>query len=235
MEKVSKIVKEQWLHPNIYPVLLVGRESRAFGNQAFLFSNSKYVHKTDSIVHCTNQLIELSTGSQFLASVSSSIQDDENLLLLDMQDLISNLTGLLNQLGPACGRIRQLVFGPGQASSFTQLRGAISQYREVLQIFHTQAGKSIQKKHSQYLESMYEGPSRQLEQTNQSQGFLRLQTLVDDYASRSGQLSKALTNFEEEILHCSKVYPAAYSVLLQRPSFTGSERFKLNELEEKPG
>ena len=43
----------------------------------------------------------------------------------------------------------------------------------------------------------------------------------------------AINNFEENVYNF-QASPAAFSVLLQRPSLTGSERFKLNELEDKP-
>lgn len=44
---------------------------------------------------------------------------------------------------------------------------------------------------------------------------------------------QAICDVEEEILKAHQ-QQAAFSILLQRPSFTGAERFKLNELEEKP-
>ncbi len=62
---------------------------------------------------------------------------------------------------------------------------------------------------------------------------MQLQGLVDRYGSRSGQLAEYLLLLEEEIMRSNRT-PAAFSVLLQRPSLTGCERFKLNELDEKP-
>lgn len=63
--------------------------------------------------------------------------------------------------------------------------------------------------------------------------FLELQRLIDDFGGKSGRISQALSDFETEIL-MTDLRQAAFSVLLQRPSITGAERFKLNELEEKP-
>src|SRR5687768_8869436 len=45
--------------------------------------------------------------------------------------------------------------------------------------------------------------------------------------------SAALRALEAAIAQSTK-YPSSYSVLLQRPSRTGAERFKTNELHEKP-
>jgi hypothetical protein len=82
---------------------------------------------------------------------------------------------------------------------------------------------------------MSTGVTRKLGSTHRdvSKVFLQLQRLVDNFGSKSGTISQALSDFEEEIM-MTNVRQAAFSILLQRPSITGAERFKLNDLEEKP-
>ena len=84
------------------------------------------------------------------------------------------------------------------------------------------------------MDSFCEGPDRRLNPNLSIQTFFNsIQLIIDNFAGRGGKVAMAINNFEENVYNF-QASPAAFSVLLQRPSLTGSERFKLNELEDKP-
>ncbi|MBI3615282.1 MAG: hypothetical protein HY211_02075 [Candidatus Omnitrophica bacterium] len=233
-ERMSTVVREEWLPEDLpYPVLVGGRESRAFGNQAQLFANSAYVLKTAEIVHAAQLLLEVARGKELLAELEKIANAAPISAQEELRKAVGRVKELLAHLGPGADRIRQLVFGPGKVVASTQYAGALQQLRENLEIFHSQASKVMEQAKDQVVAASTEGVSRRLPQENLTVGFRETQQRLTEFADKGGRIADAMDQLWKAILQ-GESYAAAYSVLMQRPSPTGSEKFKANELEEKP-
>ncbi len=232
--RVSAIVREQWLPEDFpYPVLLAGRESRAFGNQAFLFGNSGYALKTAEVVELTQQLLDAAKGEQFLSGMDAVVKSAPVWAQPELRKSAQRVKDLMAHVGPGTGRIRQQVYGPGKVISLTQFAGAIQQLRENLDIFYTQARQVFRQSQERAVKASREGVGRRPRQQDVAAKFTEAQQSLTSFSSEAGVLAAAINKLEEAILRAES-YAAAYSVLMQRPSKSGSEKFKGNELEEKP-
>ena len=132
-----------------------------------------------------------------------------------------------NELVPSLGRLHSLLLNISKPASFTQYCGLFQNLRESLEIFTRKSTADVEKTRKTYLES----------QTGTSglSFFNSLLSALSSFGGKSGQIELSLSRIEEAIYSLnSSADRAAFCVLLQRPSFTGSDRFKLNELESKP-
>ena len=195
--------------------LVVGRESRAFGNQAYLFANSKFIYFNENLVKKVNSI--------------------ENLLK------INNLAGLnienyMFEFRPSMSRLKYLV--ASKYFPFTQIASGITNLRECLDIFNRKVKNQLNNDQKLWIEKTTVFSIELIE--------LNLNRNADQYKSDAfAQLDNLNAKLVHEINELEKLAyelnsssggskRAAFSVLLQRPSFTGSDRFKLNELETKP-
>ncbi|MCM8812158.1 MAG: hypothetical protein NC910_03795 [Candidatus Omnitrophica bacterium] len=232
--RVGAIVREQWLPEEFpYPVLLAGRESRAFGNQAFLFANSGYALKTTDVAEAAQALMEIAKAHALERELQQVIETAPPWAQGELTKSVRQIKELLAHLGPGTGRIRQLIFGPGTVVAMTQFSGALQQLRENLEIFYNQARVALRQSQQRTVKTSQEGIGRRLQREDVSAGFARAQQELSRFAGESGLVALAINRLEEAMLK-AETYAAAYSVLMQRPSRTGSEKFKGNELEEKP-
>ena len=235
----------------IQPKLVVGRESRAFSNQAYLFANSKLIEiDTETLkkanelnVLCTTESLKKIIEEQFDLNLYSELRETLSHFMVKFDDF-------MHELVPSLGRLISLIFNRKKASSFTQYNGVFQNLREALEIFLRKSTGEVEKQRKKFIEDFYQsstrsnGIAKELKQLNGldhvSKGslfFAKILSALSCYSGKSGQIELIIQNIEEKIfsLYSSSTGSSrgAYSVLLQRPSFAGSERFKLNELETK--
>ncbi|MBI1953260.1 MAG: NTP transferase domain-containing protein [Candidatus Omnitrophica bacterium] len=236
-ERLSQAIREEWLPEDLpYPVLLAGRESRAFGNQALLAANSEYLPKTEELVKAAQTLLEAAKGEALLKELAQAAEEAPPLAKGDLKKAISAVKDLLAHLGPASGRLRQLILDKEPVVPRVQINGALHQMRDVVsRVFQGQAGRAVQQALDRARARPKEGPSRRLRGEGVAVGrsFEKAARALDAFAGVGGHVAQAANSLEDAADQAHS-YAAAYSVLLQRPSLTGAERFRANELEEKP-
>jgi len=229
------------------PKLVCGRESRAFGNQAYLFANSKLIDINTEMLNKTNELKTLCQTEKLKQLINEQFNQEEVASLNhELNDLLNQFLNKFDafmfELVPSIGRLISLVFNKSKSSSFTQYNGVFQNLREALEIFLRKSSSEVEKQRKKYVEDFFEsstrsGSSTQHRQTSSS-FFANVLNALSLYAGKAGHIEKLILSIEESVhdLYSTSTgsVRAAFSVLLQRPSFAGSERFKLNELEIKP-
>jgi len=237
--RLSNVIRETWFENNtdVKPVIVVGRESRAFSNQATLFASSNYIDLTDMIKESINKIIDSLNHDHFIKSFKSIVNTDT-----EHDDIFKKLLGVTSHLYPVIGRFRSNISTGNQdnLSSMTQFHGCIQQLREVLTIVYTKSNNIIQEHQNNSLNIMAEGVQRRInhqhfqKQNQYSQKLFQfLDTLYGKSFGKNDNVWTYLYQLEEQ-LHQAPSSPSTFSVLLQRPSVSGSERFRTNELEPKP-
>jgi hypothetical protein len=236
------------------PKLVVGRESRAFGNQAYLFANSKLIVVDNEVIKTANELRSLCTRDSLKQIINEQFEKKKEKLSLNhelneiLAQFFSKFDSFLFELVPSIGRLISLVFNESKSSSFTQYNGVFQNLREALEIFLRKSSADVEKQRKKFVEESFESSTRsngitlslsgQDEHSNSSQFFLSVSKALTIFSGKSGAVEKLIQKIENRVyfLYSSSTgsVRGAYSVLLQRPSFAGSERFKLNELETKP-
>ncbi|EFA85107.1 hypothetical protein PPL_02104 [Heterostelium album PN500] len=240
--RVSNQIREQWLSDteSFQPTLVVGRESRAFSNQATLFASSNYIRIDDAIRQVINQLV-LTTGEQFIRDQFAVIKIP-GWAVADIQKLADQLVKSTVHLQPVVGRLRALVANINDNwSPFTQFQGAIQHLREVLTIVTNKSVNLVEDAQKTALSRRSEGIHRRLSGNKDTGGsgaavnsvFIIVHSVLESiYGRGSSQVWRCLYELESLIQTMPSV-PSSFSVLLQRPSLSGSERFRTNELEPK--
>ncbi|KAF2076817.1 hypothetical protein CYY_001894 [Polysphondylium violaceum] len=238
--RLSNQIRETWFENNsdVKPVIVVGRESRAFSNQATLFASSNYIGLTDEIKQCIKGIIECLSHDHFVKCFKSIVNPDT-----DNDDTFKRLLHTISHLYPVVGRFRSNISTGNQdnLSSMTQFHGCIQQLREVLIIVSTKCNAIIQEFQNNSLNIMAEGVQRRVTHQHyqkQNEYCSRLYQFLDtlygrSFANKSSNVWSFLYQLEQQLYQAPSC-PSTFSVLLQRPSVSGSERFKTNELEPKP-
>jgi hypothetical protein len=229
------------------PKLVCGRESRAFGNQAYLFANSKLIDINTEMLNKTNELKTLCQTEKLKQLINEQFNQEEVISLNnELNDLLNQFLNKFDafmfELVPSIGRLISLVFNKSKSSSFTQYNGVFQNLREALEIFLRKSSSEVEKQRKKYVEDFFESSTRSGSTTQHRQTsssfFANVLNALSLYAGKAGQIEKLVLSIEESVhdLYSTSTgsVRAAFSVLLQRPSFAGSERFKLNELEIKP-
>ena len=144
------------------PRLIVGRESRAFANQAYLFANSKLIRANAGLREHTSSLQSLCTAKKLNEFICQEMPGTGVNSQLD--DLLTQLANTFAQfifeLVPSIGRLVSLVFNQSNASSFTQFNGAFQNMREALEIFLRKAASEVEQQRKKFIESFYESSTR---------------------------------------------------------------------------
>jgi len=230
-----------------------GRESRAFGNQAYLFANSKLIEINADMINVTNELKSLCSIERLKQIIQDSFSNQNENLLLNheyaeiLTQMLSKFKTLLYELVPSIGRLISLVFNQSKSSSFTQYNGVFQNLREALEIFLRKSSADVEKLRKKFIEEFFESSTRSNGITSSLTGlnhqshalfFNNILNALQILSGKSGQVERLIQEVEQKVyaLYSSSTgsIRGAFSVLLQRPSFAGSERFKLNELEIKP-
>eukprot|EP01113_Clastostelium_recurvatum_P014240 TRINITY_DN1772_c0_g1_i1.p1 TRINITY_DN1772_c0_g1~~TRINITY_DN1772_c0_g1_i1.p1 ORF type:complete len:2798 (+),score=717.51 TRINITY_DN1772_c0_g1_i1:242-8635(+) len=235
-ERISAQIRNQWLQDhNKHPVIVVGRESRAFSNQATLLANSTYISRTPEITAATTALMQAADESLFIQNLLKTSEAVPPWASEDIFKLANSLKEQVRHLQPALGRIRSLVYGKGGLSPFTQYHGGIIHLSEVLTLFHQTVSSQVDTTHRRVLSALANGVSRNPGPLVVSSVMAGVRKAVEEYSGRGGCIWEALHVFEQAVHNSSPhAHAVGFSVLLQRPSLSGSERFKTNELEPKP-
>ena len=236
------------------PKLVVGRESRAFGNQAYLFANSKLIDVDDQMIKNANGLTNLCTSDSLKQIINEQFEKKKEKLNLnhELNEILAQFflkfDSFLFELVPSIGRLISLVFNESKSSSFTQYNGVFQNLREALEIFLRKSSAEVEKQRKKFLEDSFESSTRsngirlslsgQDEHSNSRLFFLSILKALTIFSGKSGAVETLIQKIENSVYSLYSLSTGsvrgAYSVLLQRPSFAGSERFKLNELETKP-
>ncbi|EGC35733.1 hypothetical protein DICPUDRAFT_47540 [Dictyostelium purpureum] len=208
--------------------IVVGRESRAFSNQATLFASSTMV-EIDRVTREIIKDIATSLDKQYFNSLFEKqfSQMKNNKLNSFRLKLLEPIKHLLASIG------RFSSLSSKRVQSITQIHGAIIQLKETLTIVHGKCYQMIDEFNTRSTNLHAEGSTRTLN-LSQSNNFIQLYRFIDNlYARGYGIVWGHLYRLEEHVLGSRKEY-STYSVLLQRPSMSGSERFRTNDLEPKP-
>jgi hypothetical protein len=81
VERVSRYVRDEMVPIEFpLPVLLAGRESRAFGNQAFLMASSTVVECSQGVRDAVARLEKLAAGEEFEKQLKSLISRQPSLI-----------------------------------------------------------------------------------------------------------------------------------------------------------
>jgi hypothetical protein len=236
------------------PKLVVGRESRAFGNQAYLFANSRLIEVDNEMIKNTSELRNLCTTESLKKIINQQFEKKQEKLNLNhelseiLTQFMIKFDNFMYELVPSTGRMISSVFNESKSSSFTQYNGVFQNLREALEIFLRKSSAEVEKQRKKYVEENFESSSRSNgitfsltgadDHSNSRLFFLIVLKALTNFAGKSGSVEKIMQKVENCVysLYSSSTgsLRGAYSVLLQRPSFAGSERFKLNELETKP-
>ncbi|GAM28533.1 hypothetical protein SAMD00019534_117090 [Acytostelium subglobosum LB1] len=233
--RVSNQVRETWLSDtdSFSPTIVVGRESRAFSNQATLFASSNYIRIDDSIRELIVALIKCSSD-EHVRQCFAKLKPPQ-WATTEIQQVCDKLLKLTEHLQPVIGRFRALVSSVNDnLTSATQFQGALQHLREVLTIVSTKSVAVIEDTQKVNLSRRAEGVHRMVDTSSSMHKVFRdLHAVVDDLYGRAR--SSIWTNLYdlEERLHSMPAVPSSFSILLQRPSVSGSERFRTNELEPK--
>ena len=236
------------------PKLVVGRESRAFGNQAYLFANSRLIDVDNEMIKKTTELRNLCQTESLKTIINDHFGKKQEKLCLNhelneiLAQFISKFDNFMFELIPSIGRLISLVFNPSKSSSFTQYNGVFQNLREALEIFLRKSSAEVEKGRKKYVEDSFESSTRSNgitlslsgvdDHSNSRLFFLSVLKALTIFSGKSGEVERLIQKIENRVyfLYSSSTgsLRGAYSILLQRPSFAGSERFKLNELETKP-
>ncbi len=156
---------------------------------------------------------------------------------MEAGSLRDELAAQLVRLRPAVAKLRLMTFGPELAAPMTQYRGAVRQAREALNIVRSRTGGAIQRWRQQELDAAREGVDRRADAATAVEILekaAKFQTAFNELAGEKGRIDQAIARLEGELAQ-AQTLPAAFSVLLQRPSATGSiNLYEVNELEPKP-
>ena len=235
------------------PRLVVGRESRAFGNQAYLFANSKFINIDSEVSKITLELKHLCTLERLKQTIYNQFGTN-NELNHELKEILDNLVNkfdtFLFELVPSIGRLVLLVFNNSKSSSFTQYNGVFQNFREALEIFLRKSTSEVEKQRKKFVDDFFESSTRsngikrskvlseEVKTNCSSDFFSQILNALSLFSGKAGEAEKLIQKIEEQVnyLYSSSIGSTrgAFSILLQRPSFAGSERFKLNELETKP-
>ena len=225
----------------IQPNLIVGRESRAFGNQAYLFANSRLIETNDEMLIEVKNLQHISSSANLKKLLNENVRNklaltkELNDVLLELEEKIDHF---LCELVPSFGRLFSLVFNETKSSALTQYNGTFQNIREALEIFERKSLSEVERKRKSIMENYYERityNNNNNSNCNNFTFFSKVTSVLIEFGSKSGYIQTSLIKLEEIIFSLSvKGKRSVFSVLLQRPSLIGSERFKLNELETKP-
>eukprot|EP00727_Mastigamoeba_balamuthi_P005622 m51a1_g168 putative cysteine proteinase rd19a-like (3682) ;mRNA; r:545786-559930 len=233
VERVSTYVRDEMVPPEFpQPVLLVGRESRAFGNQAYLMACTALIECSDQLRKAVSKLSYLGSGAEFNSSLSA--------LLPSRPKTVKQMSDLVVHLGPGISRLNQLVsnkvFQP-----MTQYRGALQSVREQIEIVHCDGRVILNKAMTTAALESSEDPISVLAPSNANScsatalrsALRKAQAALDQFCGAGGQLAQALGYFEDRLEECRK-HQTSFSVLLQRLTPFGADKFRANECAEKP-
>jgi|GEM_PF-749725 len=238
-ERMSRVVREGWLPEDLpYPTLLAGRASRAFDNQAQLFANADYVLKTKELVETGRLLHQAAQGKDLMDRLRKLAANAPPAAREELGKAVKRVEELLAHLGPGADRVRQLVFSPAKAIPSTQADGALQQLEESLENFLTEASRAIESAKKQVVTESAERVSRRPASAQAALAltvsFQDAQRALSDFRLNQEDGLATLNDKFRAAVRQAESYAAAYSVLLQRPSPTGSINFRANELEAKP-
>eukprot|EP01132_Coremiostelium_polycephalum_P009325 gene9325-11432_t len=242
--RVSNQIRETWFTNNesINPVIVVGRESRAFSNQATLFASSNYIQLTLDIKQTITTMVEIMSepwfSKEFNLHIAQSIANQQFKIQwasADVEQIQNRLRSVQQHLYAVQGRLKSLLSctsGNDNLASMTQFQGAIQQLKEVLAIVYQKSTSIVEELQKQAVSRFSEGVHRKLNHSIHKFYNVIYSFLENHYGRSSGRIWNLCYLLEEQ-LNQAPSYPSSFSVLLQRPSVSGSERFKLNELEPK--
>ncbi|KAN0032953.1 hypothetical protein ACTFIV_006895 [Dictyostelium citrinum] len=224
--------------PNDWDKIIVsGRESRAFSNQATLFAASSMIKVSQSIKTLIFQIKDLISLNYFLKQFDQQIINNNNNNNSSMNELKLKLSETLKHLLATSGRFQSI--SSKKVISITQIQGAIIQLKETITIVYGKCYQIIDDHNSKFINFHGEGSTRSLlmtqyQQQQSNQYYQMIYRIIDGLFARGyGDVWRSVQSLEQEILSARKE-STGYSVLLQRPSFSGSERFRTNDLEPKP-
>ncbi|KAH3744193.1 hypothetical protein Pelo_14398 [Pelomyxa schiedti] len=232
--RVSNFIREDLIPRTTAatPILLVGRESRAFGNQAYLMASSKLVLPDENLISSAQTLFNISDGAELRKDLFSVIPPNNNTAF----NLVVKLTDLLVHLGPGVGRLKSLV-SRKEPHPLTQYCGVLQTLHHQLEIIHTESRIILDKEVSRVVLSLTDYAFRTLQDCQHLQDYrnslMLLKQRMDRYSGISGDFASAITSVED-FLPLQKTISPAFSVLLQRISPNAAEKFKANEIEDKP-
>eukprot|EP01133_Synstelium_polycarpum_P013849 gene13849-16329_t len=233
--RVCDQIRESWLADTeaVSPVIVVGRESRAFSNQATLFASSTYVSVGESIHAAIAAIVAAASEAAFDAQFARLVKAPQ-WAGPDVATVVGKLRSAASHLGPVVGRLHALVAGvhDGRASQ-TQFEGALQHLREALAIVTAKSTAAVETCHRACLTRRAEGVRRRTD-SSVADIFRALHALVDALYGRGNSSLWTAVYALEELVARASTSPVAFSVLLQRASATGGERFRANELEPKP-
>lgn len=231
-ERVGTLVREEWVPDRLpYPTLLAGRASRAFGNQAYLMASAVTVETGEEVRSLAQALETQSRAEHLLGELEALERSAPPAARSELRGARDGIAARLVHLGPGIARVRLLA--SGQAAALTQYKGALQQVRENVTVFYREASATIERARQRASEAPGKGVRRVFPGKEVSVPFEEAQVKLSRFAGQGGRLVQAVNHLESEILK-APAQPAAYSVLLQRPSPTGSINFNANELAEKP-
>lgn len=218
------------------PVVVAGRLSRAYSDQAGLFADATLVPKSEAVVRAVERLSETAEGTALLEGLRQKAQADPR-LGAELNRLADGIEGDLTGLQPALTRLRLLAFGPDRVGPMTQYRGALHQLREALAVFRLRQGQAIRSVRKAALDEAREGTARRAAEAQTAAIEARIgpfEGLFQAFAGETGQVEQAIRGLERA-LSSAETTSAAFSVQLQRPSRTGSiNLFDANELIPAP-
>lgn len=211
--RTGKTVRDKGMY------LVGGRESRAFHNQASGFANSFYVLRSKDLVDAVIALDQVMGAEAYSKALDRMAKRTD-----DLAPLAQALKDRLVLLETSMNRIRQLVLGPEKMQSLIQYHAAIQQLRDMMTVYQNESNALLDR---------YEDRINKAGRGFAAVDMKPVAGLVADFIGRHGAVKAALDQVTLTLQKTSLI-PAAFSILLQRPSRSGSINFSANELAEKP-